>query len=107
MVSFKILKTRCIDPTPPPQEQPRAVPDEPVRNAVENLAVRVGRDQNEAPLVAPIVGELVYERFRRQKPPTFSGTPNPAKAEDWYKKLQHIFGYMRLIDEERVACAVN
>ena len=94
-------------PPPPPQEQPCVAPAEPVRNAAENPAVRAGRDTNEAPLVAPIVGEPAYERFRRQKPPSFSGTSDPAKAEDWYKKLQHIFGYMRLTDEERVACTVN
>ena len=94
-------------PPPPPLEQPCVAPAEPVRNAAENPAVRARRDTNEAPLVAPIVGEPVYERFRCQKPPSFSGTPDPAKAEDWYKKLQHIFGYMRLTDEERVACAVN
>ena len=30
----------------------------------------------------PQVGEPVYERFRRQKPPMFSGSPDPAEAED-------------------------
>ena len=35
------------------------------------------------------------------------GTPNPAVAEDWIKRLQQIFGYMRLTDTEKVACAIN
>ena len=37
------------------------------------------------------VREPVYERFRRQKPPVFSGSPDLAKAEDWLKKIQRIF----------------
>ena len=77
-------------PPPPPQEQPRVALAELGRNAAENPAVRARRNPNEAPLVAPIVGEPVYERFQRQKPPSFSGTPDPAKAEDWYKKF-HIY----------------
>ena len=55
----------------------------------------------------PQVGELVYEHFRRQKPLVFSGSPDPAKAEDWLKKIQRIFAYMGLEDHERVACATN
>ena len=53
------------------------------------------------------VGEPVYERFRRQKPPQFDGTHDPSTAEEWFKRLQHIFGYMGLTDAEKVACAVN
>ena len=64
-------------------------------------------DQNEAHLVAPIVGEPFYERFRCKKSLTFNSTPDLANAEDWYKKLQYKFGYMRLSYAERVSCAVN
>ena len=53
------------------------------------------------------VGEPTYERFRLQKPPKFDRTPDPATAEDWIKRLQHIFGYMGLTDAEKVACAIN
>ena len=59
-----------------------------------------------APIAAPVVPdaahvrELVYERFGRQKPPQFDGSWNPVKAEDWIKRLQHIFDYMRLEDHE-------
>ena len=42
-----------------------------------------------------------------QKPPRFDGTPDPATVEEWIKRLQHIFGYMGLIDVEKVACAIN
>ena len=101
------LKEAGNQPPSPPQKQPRVAQAEPVRNTTKNPAVRAVNDQNDAPLVAPIVGESVYERFRRKKPPTFNGTPVPAKAEDWYKKLEHIFKYVRLFDAEKVACAVN
>ena len=61
----------------------------------------------EALVVLPPVGEPVYERFRRQKPPTFEGTHDPAVAEDWLKKIKRIFAYMGLEDHEKVACAVH
>ena len=60
-----------------------------------------------ANLVAPKVCEHVYERFRRQKPPPFDGTLDPATVKEWFKRLQHIFGYMGLTDAEKVACTVN
>ena len=53
------------EPPPLPQEQPRSAQAEPVQNAVENTTVRASNDQNEALLEAPMVGEPVYERFRR------------------------------------------
>ena len=53
------------------------------------------------------VAETVYERFRRQHPLTFDGSMDPVIAEDWVDKLQRIFDFMRLSDEERVACAVH
>ena len=53
------------------------------------------------------VGEPIYERFRRQRPPSFDGSPDPVEAEDWLKKIQRIFAYMRLEDHEKVACAVH
>ena len=53
------------------------------------------------------VGEPVYERFRRQKQPTFNGSTDPVEAEDWLKKFQRIFAYMKLEDHEKLACAVN
>ena len=28
-------------------------------------------------------------------------------VEKWFKRLQHIFGYMGFADAEKVACAVN
>ena len=34
------------------------------------------------PRMAPLIDEPVYEHFRKQKPPMFQGTPDPAKAEN-------------------------
>ena len=39
--------------------------------------------------------------------PSFDGSHDPVIAEDWLKKIQRIFAYMRLEDREKVACAVN
>ena len=59
------------------------------------------------PIQAPIVGEPAYERFRRQQPPIFDGSLDPMVAGDWIRKIQKIFDFMRLTDEERIACAAN
>ena len=37
--------------------------------------------------VVPQVGEPIYERFKCQKPPVFSGSPDLAEVEDWFKKI--------------------
>ena len=66
--------------------------------------------QEAPPVVIPIlaqVGEPVYEHFRRQKSPTFNGSHNPVEAEDWLKKVQRIFAYMKLEDYKKLACAGN
>ena len=86
-------------------EDEAPAPGEPALGAQRQDPVRP-----EGPAVVaavPQVGEPVYERFRRQKPPMFSGSPDPAEAEDWLKKIQRIFAYMGLEDHERVACATN
>ena len=57
----------------------------------------------ELPDVVPPIGEPVYERFRKQKPPTFDGNVDPAAAEKWLKKIQQICSYMQLTDTEKVA----
>ena len=42
----------------------------------------------------PKVAEPAYEYFRRQKPPTFSSSPDLAEAEELLKKIQKIFAYI-------------
>ena len=37
----------------------------------------------------------------------FDRTPDPAVAHEWIDRLQQIFRYIRLIDAEKVACAIN
>ena len=82
----------------PAQEEPALgeQPQEPVQEAL--------------PVVIPVltqVRKLVYEHFRRQKLPIFNGSHDPVEAEDWFKKVQGIFTYMKLEDHEKHACAVN
>ena len=92
------------NPPPPAQPVPAAQnpppPAQPAPQAANPVAPEVPPAVNQ-------VGEPVYERFRRQKPPRFDGTHDPATAEEWFKRLQHIFGYMGLADAEKVACAVT
>ena len=91
------------EPAPPvPNEQ--NMPEPAAANPPVPPAVPVAAPA--APIAAH-VGELIYERFGRQKPPQFDGSRNPVEAEDWIKRLQRIFDYMRLEDHERVACAVH
>ncbi|XP_024021741.1 uncharacterized protein LOC112091711 [Morus notabilis] len=74
---------------PPPQQQQLPLP------------LQSARDQNEAQ-----VGEPVYERFRKQRPLTFEGDTDPLIVEEWRCSLEKIFDFMKLIDKEKVACAV-
>ena len=82
-------------PQAPAAQQNRPPAAEPVRDVLR------------MPVLAPVVAEPVYERFRRQKPPMFEGSPDPAVAENWIKRIQQILNYMQLPDAERVACAIN
>ena len=89
--------------------QPPPVPPAPVAPEVPAPApaAAVPNPHPPAPRAGVVVGEPVYERFQCQKPPRFEGTPDPATAEEWIKRLQHIFNYMALTDVERIACAAN
>ena len=68
------------EPDVPEQQNPQQAP-------VPHLLPPVAERVPEVPQEAPFVGEPVYERFRRQKPPRFDGTHDPALAEEWIKKL--------------------
>ena len=52
------------------------------------------------------MGEPVYERFRKQQPPTFEGDADPLIVEEWMGGLEKIFDFMNLTDQEKVAYAV-
>ena len=71
------------------------------------MPIAVANPYQEAQPVALIIVELVYERLHRHKPPMFDGIPDLAVVEGWIKRLQQIFGYMRLTNAEKVACAIN
>ena len=88
------------NPEPPAQDERREHPPQARVDPLEELNFRI-------PDVVPPVGEPVYERFRKQKPPQFGGNVDPATAENWIKRIQQICNYMQLSDQERVACAVH
>ena len=49
--------------------------------------------------------EPLYERFRKQHPPTFEGGPDPVREEQWMNMISSILDFMRVEGNERVACA--
>ena len=65
----------------------------------------------QAPDVAPPLREVhkepMYERFRKQHPPTFDGSTDPLKAEQWLDMLSSILYFMGIDGNDRVACASN
>ena len=71
------------------------------------MPVVAANPYQEAQPIAPVVVELVYKRLRQRKPPIFDGMPDPTVIEGWIKRLQQIFGYTRLTNAEKVACAIN
>ena len=40
--------------------------------------------------------EPLYERFRKQQPPVFEGSADPAKAEQWMSMITTILDFMRV-----------
>ena len=81
--------------------------------AFGELALRAQRQDSvrlEEPTVVaamPQVGEPIYENFKCQKSLVFSGSLDPAEADDWLDKIQRIFTYMGVKDCELAACATN
>ena len=49
--------------------------------------------------------EPLYERFRKQGPPTFEGSNDPLAAEEWLRNIERILDFMKLSDHERIMCA--
>ncbi|KAL5547237.1 hypothetical protein UlMin_006924 [Ulmus minor] len=49
--------------------------------------------------------EPLYERFRKQGPPTFEGSNDPLAAEEWLCNIERILDFMKLSDQERIMCA--
>ena len=65
----------------------------------------------QAPAGAPpqreVHREPLYERFRKQHPPTFDGSTDLLKAEQWLDMLSSILNFMGVEGNDRVACAVH
>ncbi|XP_062103192.1 uncharacterized protein LOC133814216 [Humulus lupulus] len=51
--------------------------------------------------------EPVYERFRKQAPPSFEGNADHMVAEDWVKSVEAIFDHMEMNDHQRISCVAN
>ena len=65
--------------------------------------------QAEIPAAVPEAGgqrlEPVYERFRKQSPPTFDGGADPTEAEQWMDMIKIVLDFMGLVGNDRVRCA--
>ncbi|XP_062100838.1 uncharacterized protein LOC133806764 [Humulus lupulus] len=60
-----------------------------------------------APLPMTYGFKPVYERFRKQAPPTFEGIFDPKVVEDWLRLVEAIFDHMELNDRQRISCAAH
>ena len=101
------LLTCLNDQQQQPQPQQPQQQAEAVGPAEMNVPVPpMLRPNVQLPRMAPLIDEPIYERFRKQKPPMFQGTPDPAKAENWIKRIQQIFESMKLTDAQKLAYAV-
>ena len=49
----------------------------------------------------------VVETFRRQKPPTFSGSTNPIQADNWIRETEMAFELMTCSETQKVICATH
>ena len=79
------------------------------RGAETNIEGEQPRNQeqngNNPPEIERINLEPIYERFRKQNPPTFEGSTNPLEAEKWLHSVEAILDFMRLNDQEKISCA--
>ena len=47
--------------------------------------------------------EPLYERFRKQHPPTFEGSSDPLVAEEWLELITSTLNFMGVEGNDRVA----
>ena len=62
----------------------------------------------QAPAPVPVVEvnrEPLFERFRKQHPPTFEGGTDPLMAEQWMDLISSTLDFMGVEGNDRVACA--
>ena len=66
---------------------------------------RLDRNENQPPFRPGFEREPLYARFGKLKPTEFTGSTDPLEAEEWLSSMEKIFEFMRLTDQEHVACA--
>ena len=49
--------------------------------------------------------EPLFERFRKQHPPTFEGSTDPLVGEQWMDVITSMFVFMKIEGTDRMACA--
>ena len=71
--------------------------------------VEIRQAEVPVPAPAPVVREgtlePLYERFRKQHPPTFEGSSDPLVAEEWLELITSTLNFMGVGGNDRVACA--
>lgn len=70
-----------------------------------NLRGRQQERGEEEPILNHPVRSAV-EEFKKERPPTFDGTGEPADAEKWIRAIEKIFDYVGCNDEEKLTCAI-
>ena len=108
-------------PPPFPENWQQLMADMQARLQSQDEQIRILRQQAPSgsvtpsvpPVVVPVVQpakvgnrwEPLYERFRKQHLPNFEGSADPLKAEQWINMITYILDFMRVVGNERVACA--
>ena len=49
--------------------------------------------------------EALYERFRKQQPPTLLGGADPSQSEQWMSRITSILDFIRVTGYDKMACA--
>ncbi|KAL5552945.1 hypothetical protein UlMin_040346 [Ulmus minor] len=93
--------------TPPTTDEFKAL-TEMVRTQAAQIEQLLQAQNNHMPLTPQSTMnsvEPLYERFRKQGPPTFEGSNDPLAAEEWLRNIERILDFMKLSDQERIMCA--
>ena len=79
------------------------------RRQIERLTTDAVAPPVPAPVPVPPAGEVnrepLFERFRKQHPPTFEGSTDPLVAEQWMDLITSTLDFMGVIGNDRVSCA--
>ena len=79
------------------------------RRQIERLTTDAVAPPVPAPVPVPPAGEVnrepLFERFRKQHPPTFEGSTDPLVAEQWMDLITSTLDFLGVIGNDRVSCA--